>query len=151
NQLAYSFLNETQIELNVPLSSGVNFNIRRIVQRNQLINNYEDGAIIGEKNLNDSLSQALMIQEEIKDGYLSDESSGGDTGDDTMNVFGKLDMHDNRIINLANPQAPRDAVNVESVDAMVANLLAALDPETYIDYGLITEVVGDELDYGGLN
>ena len=156
NQLAYSFLNDTQIELDTPLSSGVNFYIRRIVRRDQLINDYEDGAIIGEDNLNDSLSQALMIQEELRDGYLSDESSGGrppdgTDPDDGMNLFGRLDMHDHRIINLASPEAPTDAVNVESVDALVADMYAALDPSTYIDYGLITEAVGDNLDYGGLN
>jgi lysophospholipase L1-like esterase len=92
NQLNYSWINSTQIELDVAAEVGVKFSIRRIVPRNVAINDYEAGAILREDNLDDSFAQALMIQQEIADGYSSVEGPFG-MGND-------LDMRNNSILNV---------------------------------------------------
>ena len=156
NQLKYSFLSESQVALDTPVPTGVKFNIRRVVERDALINDYESGAILREEDLDDSFSQALMIQQEIADGYqfvdrvdgVADEVYVIESG---VSINGELDMNGYRITDVGDPQEPRDAVNVQSVDQLVSDRLVSADPEAYLDYGLITEVVNDEQDYGSLN
>lgn len=66
-ELTYTWINSSQIELTTPVASGVEFNIRRVVPRDTLVNAYEDGAILRGKNLDDSNLQHLMLQEEISE------------------------------------------------------------------------------------
>lgn len=107
NQLGYSFLNDTQIVLDAPVSSGVGFNIRRVVDRNTPINDYQEGAILREKNLDDSFAQALMIQQEMEDGYIR-------VGEKLI-LDSELDMGGKQIKNVGVPTDPNDAVRL--VDA----------------------------------
>lgn len=67
NQLDYTWINDAQIQLTAPVATGVTFHIRRIVPRNVLVHDYEDGAIMHEENLDDSNLQPLMILEENDD------------------------------------------------------------------------------------
>lgn len=67
SQLNYSWVTDSQIELEVPVAAGISFNIRRIVPRDRLVNDYEDGAILHEQNLDDSHLQHLMLLEELED------------------------------------------------------------------------------------
>jgi hypothetical protein len=69
NQLQYTWVSDTQVELNVALPMGTVFSIRRVVPRNEPVNNYSDGAILREKELDNSFLQSLMIGEEQEDGY----------------------------------------------------------------------------------
>ena len=71
DQLSYSFLNSTQIVLDAPVDAGTAFNIRRVVDRTKPVNDYEEGAILRESNLDDSFVQSLMILQEIEDGYMT--------------------------------------------------------------------------------
>lgn len=107
NQLGYSFLNDTQIVLDAPVSSGVGFNIRRVVDRNTPINDYQEGAILREKNLDDSFAQALMIQQEMEDGYIR-------VGEKLI-LDSELDMGGKQIKNVGTPTDPDDAIRL--VDA----------------------------------
>ena len=75
NQLSYTWINSTQIELNVAPEHGVAFNIRRVVPRDQIVNDYEEGAILREDNLDDSFLQAIMILQEIQDGYIEPDGN----------------------------------------------------------------------------
>ena len=70
NQIAYTWVNDTQIQITVPVADTQVFYIQRIVQRDDAVNDYTDGAILKEKNLDDSYNQALMIIEEIDDGFV---------------------------------------------------------------------------------
>lgn len=70
-QLSYTWVNNTQIQLEEPFTLGETFYIRRIVTRENTTNDYEDGAILKESDLDDSFKQAIMILEEFEDGYLS--------------------------------------------------------------------------------
>ena len=88
-QLSYTWINDGQIQVGVP--AGELFLIRRVVPRNEPINDYVDGAWLIEKNLDASFAQALMITEEILDGYSTPQ---GDTP-----VNSNLDMQQNNIIN----------------------------------------------------
>jgi len=68
-QLDYTWMNSSQIQLTTPVLAGNKVWIRRIVPRNVLMNDYENGAILQQQNLDDSYKQALMILEEYQDGF----------------------------------------------------------------------------------
>tara|TARA_R110000851_G_scaffold57574_1_gene134051 strand:- start:7782 stop:8867 length:1086 start_codon:yes stop_codon:yes gene_type:complete len=69
SQLSYVWLNTTQIQLTAPVATGTVFYIRRVVPRNSLVNDYEDGAVLDELHLDNSFKQTLMVSEETLDGF----------------------------------------------------------------------------------
>jgi len=75
DQIAYTWVNDTQIQITVPVADTQVFYIQRIVQRDDAVNDYTDGAILKEKNLDDSYNQALMIIEEMDDGFVLEANS----------------------------------------------------------------------------
>lgn len=116
NQLNYSWLNDTQIQVDTPVSNDVEFHIRRVVPRDKPVNDYEQGAILREDNLDDSFLQSVMTQEEITDGYLTP------AGDVLLNS--ELDMTKHRIKNLADSVDPDDAVKQAVVTELDADIKA---------------------------
>ena len=118
NQLSYQWINSSQIELDAPVQSGQVFYVRRVIPRNEPVNDYEDGAILKEKNLDDSFVQTLMILEEIKDGFIQVE--GEFTIGTDMSIDGELDMNDNRIKNVANAIESGDAINWQQAVDLLA-------------------------------
>lgn len=80
----------------------------RSVEREQLLVDYEDTAIINEENMNLSQKQALMLVHEILDGRF-------DSFDDN------LDMGGFKITNLGTPTLPSDAVTKLYVDSIAGN------------------------------
>lgn len=112
NQLAYTWVNDTQVELLAPLAVGVKFSIRRIVPRNQPVNDYESGAILREDNLDDSFVQSLMILEEIEDGYLAGEGS--------LFIDSDIDMKGNRVINSVPAVNSADLVTLGQMTEVIA-------------------------------
>lgn len=176
-QLGYTWLNSTQIELDAPLPTGTKFHIRRVVVRDKPVNDYESGAILRENNLDDSFLQHLMIQEEIADGYFTL------VGD--LTIQSKLDMRGNKIVNVGNAVSPDDALPLGQADLRFVNVtgdtltgplagiraaaenqfttlsqlaeiiddritaIAITNPE-FVDFGLITEIVTDTDDYGSI-
>ena len=113
-QLGYTWLNSTQIELDEPLPTGTKFHIRRVVVRDKPVNDYESGAILRENNLDDSFLQHLMIQEEIADGYFTL------VGD--LTIQSKLDMRGNKIVNVGNAVDQADALPLGQADARFVNI-----------------------------
>lgn len=89
NTIPFTWINDTRIEC---VATG-DFRIRRIVPRSVAWNNYIDGAILSDKNLNDSYAQCLMIEEEITDGFISPN--------DGIPIVQDLDMRGYGIINTA--------------------------------------------------
>lgn len=187
NQLAYTWRNENQIELTNPVDTGVKFYIRRVIPRDKLVNDYVNGAILREGNLNDSFLQIVMIRQEIEDGFISVDG-------DVIRTLYDIDMLGNRILNLPKGQTDAEplriidfinrmqayqvdidsrvkrsgdymegvlrvlgstdqsaAIPLSQIQTQIANQFAAYDPKTYIDYGLVSEVVGNTLDYGSIN
>jgi len=69
--IAFTWVSDSQIQLNTAVANGLVFNIRRVVPRDAAVNDYVDGSILKEKNLDDSYNQSLMILEEIEDGYVT--------------------------------------------------------------------------------
>ena len=106
-QTQYAWINDNQIELSTPLLEGEQLVIRRITPKNQLINNYEDGSRLIEKNLDDSYKQSLMVIEELQDGLIN------------VDVVKDLDMRGFQIKNLGAPSHELDAVNKQYVDDLV--------------------------------
>lgn len=102
-QLSYTWVNSTQIELDESVQLGITFNIRRIVPRDAAVNNYVDGAVLKEKNLDDSFVQALMILEEIEDGWIEVEG--------TFLVNVDIDLQGNKLLNVSEPTEDTDGVN----------------------------------------
>lgn len=74
-QLTYTWISDSQIQLTSPVANGLQFHIRRVIPRDDAVNDYQDGAILKEKNLDDSYDQALMILEEVEDGYVTGPST----------------------------------------------------------------------------
>ncbi len=86
-ELTYTWVSNSQIELTTPVASGVEFNIRRVVPRDTLVNAFEDGAVLRGKNLDESNLQHLMLEEEDQDIAVTtnarlqeiEDSTSGDT------------------------------------------------------------------------
>lgn len=119
-QLSYTFINSTQIELDTPVASGVLFYIRRIVDRNEPVNDYEEGAILRESNLDASFVQSLMILEEIQDGWLQAEG--------TVLFRSDIDMLGNTLTGLKNAANTTDAIPY----AQLLNLLVDNDVQSVL-------------------
>lgn len=100
-QTGYVWINDTTIETTSVLPAGTKLNIRRVVNKTQLINDYTNDAILDELNLDNSFKQAMMWLEEIEDGFV--------TTDDvwvirmSIQMLGDLDMNNHRITNLPEP------------------------------------------------
>jgi hypothetical protein len=129
DQLEFTWLNSSQIELTTAVPAGVNLVVRRIVRRSELINDYTDGAILRERNLDDSFKQALMLLEEVEDGFASLEE---------FQLQVNLNMLGNRIINLGNAEDSRDAVPLEQIQTIVNEKFSLIDGLLFIDYGRVS-------------
>ena len=116
DQVAYAWLNDSQIELTLPIEDTIEFTIRRVIPRNALVNDYVNGAILREEDLDNSFLQTLMIQEEIADGYTVI------TGD--FGINSDLDMNGYRIKNLPAPAAPTDPLRL--MDAAITGIEVSL-------------------------
>jgi hypothetical protein len=104
-QLGYTYISDVQIQLVTPVASGTVFNIRRVVPRDSLVNDYEDGAALHEGNLDNSFKQALMIQEELSDGFANLDGS--------FNVLSDIDLKDTfKGINSVDPVNAGDLVTL---------------------------------------
>lgn len=68
-QLPHTWINDDQLQLDDVLPVGVTYYMRRIVPRHSLVNQYTSTALLKALNLDDSHKQALMILEELSDGY----------------------------------------------------------------------------------
>ena len=116
-QTGYTWVNETTIETNSVLPSGTTLNIRRVVPKTALINDYTNNAILEEQNLDQSFKQAMMWLEEIEDGFV--------TNDDawiirtTLQMTKDLDMAGNRILNLPAPATPLEPARIQDVKEII--------------------------------
>ncbi len=118
-QLEYTWVDDSQIQLAEPVANGVPFTIRRVVPRHELVNAYEDGAILREGNLDESFKQTLMALEEIQDGYADP--------DGILTIDALLDMLGHRITNLGLATEDTDAVPLGQLKDFVMSEQGALD------------------------
>lgn len=111
-QLVYNWLSDNQIELSTPVGVGIAFSIRRVVPRDAPVNDYANGAILRESNLDASFAQLLMIGEEQADGYSGADSIWVET----------VNADYNRLLNLPEPltdNEPTRKVDLDSLDDRV--------------------------------
>lgn len=149
-QLSYTWVNDTQIQLSAPFTLGEPFVIRRIVSRSNVVNDYEDGAILKEKNLDDSFKQALMILEEVADGFPL--VNGDWELLLPLKMRGHLNMGGNRLTNLGEPVEPTDAATKGYFDGYLeltteqANIAiaAALEAVGYRDDAKESELLAED-------
>lgn len=113
-QLAYSWLNANQIELVTPFTVGAPFVIRRITPRNELFNDYENGAILEERNLDDSFKQTLMVLEEWEEGSFPNG----------LTLASDIDMQGYRILNLPKPVLPHEPVRLQDVTIDISDIIS---------------------------
>ena len=138
-QLNYVWQNDTTIELSAPITSGETMRIRRVVDRSQTINNYTDGAVLNEEQLDASFTQALMIAEEIDDGFLgtglNSLADDLDAGTHSIhNVADAVDPQDvpsfNQLTTVNTEAAASAAAALASADAAVLSQTSATDSAT---------------------
>jgi hypothetical protein len=111
-QLDYTYINDVQIQLVTPVASDTVFNIRRVVPRDSLVNDYEDGAALHEGNLGNSFKQALMLQEELADGFANLDGS--------FNVLADVDLKGTfKVTNSVDPVDDGDLVNLSYMNTHV--------------------------------
>lgn len=89
------------------LVNGDTLVFERTTPKDELENDYQNGAIITEENLDDSYKQALMIAHEALDGRLAAFEQ-------------ELDMNGLKILNVADGTAGTDGVNLQQVTDAIA-------------------------------
>lgn len=105
----YRFSSKTQITTSVAwgTSSGYTLiEIRRFTSATERLVDFADGSILRAYDLNISQVQTLHVAEEARD--LTADTIG-------VNNDGQLDARGRRIVNLADPKDPLDAVNLRTI------------------------------------
>jgi len=96
---AFTWITDGLIEFTVAPANAVDVLIRRIVDKTALQHDYQDGAVVVEKNLDESNKQAIMIAHEVADGFLE------------IGFNSDMNINLNRIVNLGDPVDATDAAN----------------------------------------
>ena len=135
DQLSYTWIDDTQIQLSAPEPFGTEIHIRRVIPRDAQINNYTDNAILHERNLDTSYAQALMILEEIADGFLSAE--------DAFTMLSDIDMQGYLIHNVGDGVVATDAINLLQAQTLVTQVFQGEHTEiaaagSYVTDGVTT-------------
>ncbi len=90
-------------------TSGTKVLVRRIVPNDTLIHDYENGALLIEKNLDESNLQAVMLQHQAQDGFATDEGRQGN-----------LNMGTYKLVNMGQGTEPTDGVTLEQAQEIAA-------------------------------
>ncbi|CAM0105969.1 tail fiber protein [Vibrio phage 526E57-1] len=90
-------------------ASGTKVLVRRIVPNDTLIHDYENGALLVEKNLDESNLQAVMLQHQAQDGFATDEGRQGN-----------LNMGTYKLVNMGQGTEPTDGVTLEQAQEIAA-------------------------------
>ena len=138
-QVEYTWLNASQIEITTAVADGVSFNIRRVVPRDRIVNDYTDGAILREVNLDNSFKQALMWLEEVADGFMSE---------DEWRVQTDLNMLGHRITEVGTATDVKDAAPLEQIQDIVDKKFDVLLGTEFVDYGRVSQTTSFYEDYG---
>ena len=104
----YYFLDKTTIRLKVAPASGESLTIRRYTSATERVVTFKDASILKATDLDTSQLQAFHIAEEGRD-ILEDSLS--------VNREGNWDAKNKRIVNLADPVNPQDALTKAYYDA----------------------------------
>ena len=140
-QLDYTWLNASQIQLNTPVGNGIEYHVRRVVDRSNTVNDYQAGAILRERNLDDSFVQAIMILQEIADGYINP------TG--TLAINSDIDMTNHNInfvaeALLAHQAMPKSQADTLYYDVLGDTLKGIMNANGHAITGLPTAVNGTD-------
>ena len=135
----YYFLDKTTIRLKVAPSSGESLTIRRYTSATERVVTFKDASILKATDLDTSQVQALHIAEEGRD-ILEDSLS--------VNREGNWDAKNKRVVNLADPVDPQDALTKAYYDADSQKVQANRDEtekfmqraETAADNAKVSEV-----------
>jgi hypothetical protein len=153
----YTFLNESTVTISPAPSVGSIIEIRRETITESPPVDFADGSVLLERDLDLLARYNLFATQEAYD-IANDGMS--------QNLSGSLDAQDRRIVNVANPIDPKDAVNKQSlqydypavetvaqnmtsVQILASDLGAAVAYES--DLGLITNPVDEGTNPGGSN
>ena len=120
-QLEYTWQDSATIELNTPVPTGTPLTIRRIAQRTSAINDYQDGAVLNEHNLDNSFAQGLMLDEELSDGFFVGH-------DEELLVQHDLNLAGNNLKGVGYATLPDEAVPLAQSDERLAAGLATKLP-----------------------
>jgi hypothetical protein len=166
-QVNYSWQDSASIELDAAPAIGTTLTIRRIAARDGAINDYQNGAVLEENNLDNSFAQGLMIDEELEDGFATDVIQQQDMNfGDTYGVSGLRDpveprdaVHKTYVDTLSMPRAEQleylETHSMKKIDIEIAieraiRITAGLMPLTNQDNGFIYEPITDVQDNGSI-
>lgn len=126
DQIGYRWVNDTQIETLEILPAGTSLHIRRVVKKNELVNDYTNNAILDEESLDKSFKQALMWLEEIQDGFVVPD------GDDwtifgNLQMRGYIDMNGFRILDLPEPVEPEEPIRLVDFERLLQITNSSVD------------------------
>lgn len=114
--VSYTFLNPNLIRLSAPLAVGDVLTIQRVTDLDPAAVTFNNGSVVTAGQLNAGFNQSLFAAQEA-----NDKVSRGLFAD----TFNRLNAGGRRIINLAAPVDPTDAVTKEYADAVPAEAAAS--------------------------
>ncbi len=106
-EVSFAWVNDGLITVSPAPATGALVLVRRIVDKTTLQHDYEDGAVVIEKNLDESNMQSIMAVHEMIDGFI----------DVQMNTAPNMNF--NRVTNVGDPVDERDAANKRYVDSFI--------------------------------
>ncbi len=116
-QVDYTWPDSSTIELTTPIGIDEKLRIRRVVSRDTPHNDFQGGAVLEEHNLDMSFLQALMLIEEIDDGFLPP----------SFTYQQDVSFGNNKIIDLADGTEEGDAVTMRQYAFLYDNVGRVLD------------------------
>lgn len=117
-QVDYTWMNEGEILLAAPVALDSVLYIRRIVPRQVLENDYEDGSILHALNLDNSYRQPLMIIEELQDSFMVPGT--------IWSLLSDIDANGFTITNLRDGESPQDVATYAQLLEVLGTVEAGL-------------------------
>jgi Phage T7 tail fibre protein len=112
----WSFLNSSTIQFLSAPANGAVIEIRRETPKDSLIVNFTDGSVLLERDLDLLATWDLYLAQETKDSL---------EGSIQQNSLGQFDALNKRIVNVADPVDPQDAVTKAYVDPVIDQAAAS--------------------------
>lgn len=109
-----TWITEGTVSISGSLTTGDTIVFERTTPKDALQHDYQDGAVIEEENLDESMKQAIMLVHEVLDGRFA-------------TLQADLDMGSNNIVNVADPVNAQDVATKNYIDTFEAiNTAAAI-------------------------
>ncbi len=113
---AFTFPSGSAVRVSPAPANGAVIEVRRVTPRDTKLVDFTDASVLTEADLDTGTDQTLYLSQEVID--IAE-------GTISLNSLGQMDAQSKRIINVANPVDPGDAVNLGSVQSYVTAAAAS--------------------------